>query len=125
MIALTAGSAAAQLKKPWNAPADAKAVKNPVPATPENLQAAAQIFKQQCVLCHGEKGKGDGIAADPASPPANFTDPKLFATDTDGSLFWKIGEGFSPMPSFKKVLTDTQRWQLVDYVRSLNKPGQK
>jgi mono/diheme cytochrome c family protein len=37
---------------------------------------------------------------------------------TDGEIFWKIGEGRRPMPSFKKRLTDDQRWQLVNYVRS-------
>ena len=58
------GSSAAQDQpkpvKPWVAPADARNVKNPVPVTPEGLAAAAKIFTENCVLCHGEKGKGDG-----------------------------------------------------------------
>jgi len=37
---------------------------------------------------------------------------------TDGELFWKISEGRRPMPEFKKRLTEEQRWQLVNYVRT-------
>ena len=116
-----AGSLSAQEKKPWVAPDAAKAVKNPVPATPENLTAAAQLFKDNCVLCHGEKGKGDGIAAGTDVPPANFTDAKLIRPETDGSLFWKMSEGRGPMPPWKDTLLEKERWQLVNYIRKLNK----
>jgi len=37
---------------------------------------------------------------------------------TDGEIFYKISEGRRPMPSFKKRLTEEQRWQLVNYVRT-------
>jgi mono/diheme cytochrome c family protein len=123
MFALTGGRAVAQDDyKPWVAPDEARKVKNPVPATPENLAAGAQIFKDNCVLCHGDKGKGDGIGAKGLKPtPANFTDSKLLALETDGSLFWKMSEGRSPMPTWKDLLSDTERWQLVNYIRKLNK----
>src|ERR1700722_10914038 len=107
-FALTGGRLLAQDDyKPWVAPDDARKVKNPVPATPENLEAAAELFKDNCVLCHGEKGKGDGIAGRTSKiPPANFTDSKLLASETDGSLFWKMSEGRGPMPTWKETLTD-------------------
>ena len=41
------------------------------------------------------------------------------SAETDGSLFWKISEGRGPMPPWKQVLTDKQRWQVVDYLRKL------
>jgi mono/diheme cytochrome c family protein len=127
LLAFAGGRLAAQEKKaPWIAPAEAKAVKNPVPATPENLKAAEQIFKDKCVLCHGETGKGDGPAAGMGDvPPANFTDAKLIGAETDGSLFWKMSEGRIPMPSFKKQLSDTERWEMVNYIRKLNKDAAK
>jgi mono/diheme cytochrome c family protein len=37
---------------------------------------------------------------------------------TDGEIFWKMTEGRKPMPSFKKQLTDEQRWQLVNFLRT-------
>jgi len=108
--------------KPWVAPDEARKVKNPVPATPENLEAGAQLFKDNCSLCHGVKGKGDGIgAAGLTVKPANFTDAKLLALETDGSLFWKMSEGRGPMPTWKDILSETERWQLVNYLRKLNK----
>ena len=45
---------------PWVAPDDAKKVKNPFPPTPETLADAEPLFTDNCVLCHGEKGMGDG-----------------------------------------------------------------
>jgi mono/diheme cytochrome c family protein len=123
IFSLTGGRLVAQDDyKPWVAPAESRTVKNPVPATPENLEAGAQTYKDNCVLCHGDKGKGDGLAGKTSKiPPANFTDSKLLALETDGSLFWKMSEGRGPMPTWKETLSDKERWQLVDYIRKLNK----
>ena len=108
--------------KPWVAPDAARAVKNPFPATPENLAAGEETYTENCVLCHGDKGKGDGIAGRTSKiPPANFTDKELLGKETDGSLFWKMSEGRGPMPTWKETLSEKERWQLVDYIRKLNK----
>jgi mono/diheme cytochrome c family protein len=111
---------------PWIAPDDAKKVKNPVPPSQETLAAAQQTFSDNCVLCHGEKGLGDGPGAKTIKvKPANFTDPKLQASETDGSLFWKMSNGRGPMPAWKDELTDQERWQLVNYIRKLGKDAAK
>ena len=111
---------------PWVAPDDAKKVKNPVPATPETLAAAQMLFQDNCVLCHGEKGVGDGPGAKTIKvKPANFTDPKLQASETDGSLFWKMSNGRGSMPAWKDDLTDKERWELVNYIRKLGKDAKQ
>ncbi len=121
-LAFAGGRTAADDVKPWIAPEDARKVKNPVPATQENLAAADQIFRDNCMLCHGEKGMGDGPGAKVLKvKPANFTDAKLMSEETDGSLFWKMTEGRGPMPSWKEDLTEKERWQLVNYLRKLTK----
>jgi mono/diheme cytochrome c family protein len=128
LFAFAAGRVTAQdaAPKPWVAPDDARAVKNPVPPTPENLAAGQQNFTDNCVLCHGEKGMGDGPGGKTIKvKPANFTDPALMKLETDGSLFWKMGQGRGPMPSWKDTFTDTERWQLVDYIRKLGKDASK
>lgn len=108
--------------KPWVAPADARAVKNPVPVTPAGLAEAAKLFKDNCVMCHGEKGMGDGESAKTLNrKPANFTDKAMMSQETDGALFWKMSQGRSPMPSWEDVFSDTQRWELVNYLRQLTK----
>jgi mono/diheme cytochrome c family protein len=107
---------------PWVAPDDAKKVKNPIPPTPETLAAAEQLFSDNCVLCHGEKGLGDGPGAKTIKvKPANFTDPKLQASETDGALFWKMSNGRGPMPAWKDELTEEERWKLVGFIRKLGK----
>jgi len=111
---------------PWVAPDDAKKVKNPMPSTPENLAAGEQLFSDNCVLCHGDKGTGDGPGAKTIKvKPANFTDPKVQASETDGALFWKMGNGRGPMPAWKDILTDEERWKLVNYIRKLGKDAAK
>ena len=112
--------------KPWVAPDDAKAVKSPLQPTPENLSAGEQTFTDNCVLCHGEKGAGDGLGAKAIKvKPADFTDKKLMGAETDGAIFWKMSEGRGPMPAWKEVLTDKERWQLVLYIRKLGKDATK
>jgi mono/diheme cytochrome c family protein len=111
---------------PWVAPDDAKKLKNPFPPTQETLADAEQLYTDNCVLCHGEKGMGDGPGAKTIKvKPANFTDEKMMAAETDGSLFWKMSNGRGPMPAWKENLTDKERWELVGYLRKLAKDAPK
>jgi mono/diheme cytochrome c family protein len=118
--------AADDAPKPWVAPDEARSVKNPVPASQENLAAAEMLFQDNCLLCHGEKGMGDGPGAKTIKvKPANFTDKKLMSAETDGSIFWKMSNGRGPMPPWKDDLTEKERWQLVNYIRKLGKDAAK
>jgi mono/diheme cytochrome c family protein len=120
--AFVARVASAQDDKPWVAPDAAKQVKNPVPVNPESLAAGAQLYHENCAPCHGDTGKGDGDTGKIIKKkPANFTDEKMMSAETDGSIFWKMGEGRGPMPSWKDELSDKERWQLVIYIRKLGK----
>ncbi len=113
-------AAAVDDDKPWVAPAEAREVNNPVPVNPKTLAAGEQLFHENCAPCHGDTGKGDGDTGKIIKKkPANFTDPKLMSLETDGSLFWKMGEGRGPMPSWKDELSEKERWQLVNYIRKL------
>jgi mono/diheme cytochrome c family protein len=42
-------------------------------------------------------------------------------SETDGALFWKMSEGRGVMPAWKDILSETERWQLVNYLRKLYK----
>lgn len=92
--------------------------KNPLVATEANLAAAKQIYGNKCSDCHGDTGKGDGSDAMMYDPtPTNLTDAAKIDKLTDGEIFYQITEGRKPMPSFRKKLTEGQRWQLVLLVR--------
>lgn len=115
---------AAEENKPWIVPAEYKALKNPVTPSESNLNAARQIYVEECAQCHGDRGKGDGPEARSHYPlPADLTDPKRLANLTDGEIFYQLSEGRRPMPSFKGRLSEDQRWQLVLLVRSFSEPA--
>jgi len=109
-----------QDKKPWVAPESAKEIKNPVEATKKSIKEGQQIFKQRCVVCHGQEGKGDGPGSRALEPkPANLPSEKVQG-QTDGEIFWKISNGRGPMVAWKNILSEENRWNLVNYVRTLD-----
>jgi len=101
----------------------ARAVVNPFKGDKSALAEGKTLYVANCTPCHGSKGKGDGAAAAAlAVKPADHSSA-LVQSETDGSLFWKVTSGRSPMPSYKSNLSDKQRWELVDYIRTLAKKG--
>lgn len=73
-----------------------------------------------CVVCHGSEGAGDGPAA--ASLPKRPADLRIHAfMHTDGQLYAVIGRGIpgTAMRGFSGLLTDTERWHVVNYLRVL------
>jgi len=108
----------------WKAPDTAKTIKSPLTVSSDDIKEGKKIFTQMCVICHGAKGKGNGVAAAALNPkPANYTS-KTVQDQTDGELFWKITNGNAPtaaMAAYKDILTETQRWQMVAYIRTFKK----
>lgn len=103
----------------WKAPARAARKKNPVPADEASVAAGLALYTKHCLSCHGTKGKGDGSAAKALErPPGDLSSAKMW-DQTDGALFWKITEGRKPMPTFATLTTENERWQIVNYVRTL------
>ena len=110
-----------QSNKPWVVPEEVKKMKNPLAPSETTLKAARGIYMNECAQCHGERGKGDGPEAAMHSPaPSNLTDARHMNTVSDGELFYQISQGRKPMPSFKRRLTEDQRWGLVLFVRTFS-----
>ena len=102
----------------FGARARARKLQNPVPPTPEGIAAATIIYENRCANCHGLNGDGKGPKAEELSvAPADFRNARAMAAVTDGELYWQITKGARPMPSFES-LSEQERWQLVDYVRT-------
>ncbi len=104
----------------WIAPKEADSFINPLSGK-TIIKAGKKLFKNQCVVCHGALGKGDGVAGMGLNPkPSDLTSEKV-QSQSDGALFWKITNGNAPMASYKDILSEEQRWQLVTYIRTLKK----
>ena len=105
-------------KNKWIAPSESNTVKNPF-AGKGQVSATKAIYISNCGPCHGDKGKGNGPAAPGLNPkPADHASMAV-QSESDGSLFWKVTNGRNPMPAYKKVFTDQQRWELINFIRTL------
>ncbi len=105
----------------WDALARAKNLQNPVPATPAALAAGKQLYQNHCQNCHGANGDGKGQKAPELSTaPGDFTDAAKMSGLKDGELYWEITKGRHPMPAFEKKLTEQERWEAVDYIRTFS-----
>jgi mono/diheme cytochrome c family protein len=97
----------------------------------ESAEKGKTVFAEiGCASCHGEQGRGDGTSApglkdDWGHPirPADLTKRWTFRggpTRADIYRTFTTGMNGTPMPSFAESLSDEQRWQLVDYIASLD-----
>lgn len=115
------GQGSKQSSATWQVPAEAAGTKNPYAKDAASIQKGSALYLQTCAICHGNKGKGDGIAAAGLPVlPADHTSAKV-QNESDGALFWKLSTGRGNMPAYQAVLTDEQRWALVSYIRTLSK----
>ena len=105
----------------WVAPKEADKHINPIKGSLEGTKAGKKLYTKYCTICHGPKGKGDGIGGASLNPkPADFTKDK-FQNQSDGAIHWKITEGRSPMAAYKNILSEEERWELVNYLRTFKK----
>jgi mono/diheme cytochrome c family protein len=94
---------------------------NPVPLTLEVLDEGKAIFTRECMVCHGDAGRGHGPYRQVIQPgPPDFGDGG-YGDYTDADYFWRISEGvpWSAMPAWKIEYDETDRWKLVHYIRTM------
>jgi mono/diheme cytochrome c family protein len=93
---------------------------NPVKADPASISRGIELFRINCMMCHGTLAKGDGpISIYLQNKPADLTGLPVQAL-TDGGIFMTITNGVQgKMPALNENLTVRERWDLVNYVRNL------
>jgi mono/diheme cytochrome c family protein len=112
---------------------------NPTVADEASVTRGAKLYAINCKMCHGETGQGNGtIAAFLVNKkPADLTSELVQGKD-DGTLFLIISKGLynandslfpdiqfsSAMPPLNENLTVADRWDVVNYIRTLKAPQQ-
>ena len=93
---------------------------NPVEADEASITRGANLYEIHCQMCHGATAEGNGpVAPFLANRPANLTVP-VVQSKSDGSIFLTITHGIEgKMPPLNENLTVPERWDLVNFVRTL------
>ncbi len=101
----------------WVVPDDQKAVVAPLKFTPDMQKQGEQLYMKNCQSCHGLPGKDNWAKLTP--PPGDLSKEKA-QKQTDGEIFYRITTGKVPMPEFRNILPEDDRWSVIAYLRSFN-----
>jgi mono/diheme cytochrome c family protein len=103
---------------------------SPIPSDSASVGRGQALYEINCAICHGATGKGDGpLAESLARKPADLSAMNA-AQLSEGEIFMvltngvRIGPGRKGgMPALRENLSIADRWDVVNYVRSLQQPG--
>ncbi len=101
---------------------DMSTIKEPWVSTPAIVEHGKQIFAQNCAMCHGTEGKGDGAAGASLNPkPRNLIEGKWKKGGTSLGIYDVIANGLTggSMAAWKSTIKKGDRWALVAFVRSI------
>ncbi len=97
------------------------------PPEPPSPARGEEIYRANCISCHGEHGAGDGPdVARSERRPADFTDPAFMRAETPADFFSVIslGRRRASMPAWEDALSVQARWDLVSYLWLLRPSAQ-
>jgi len=97
-------------------------LKNPIALSDKVLKEGEDLFKKNCMHCHGATGAGDGkVGLKLPGPPPPYNAGAL-KTLPEGKIFHSITYGKGLMGNHASILTQEERWKLVHYVQKLQGP---
>jgi copper transport protein len=92
---------------------------NPVEASEESIANGKMLFEQNCVVCHGAEGRGDGPQAESLDPkPADLRQHLPYHTDPQFFAFIANGFPGTAMPAWRDDFTDEEIWNIINYLRT-------
>ncbi len=98
---------------------------NKTPISPVSLGNGKKIFENNCSVCHGLKGHGDGPMASQFDPsPAVLSNPKLTGdtntTAYDNFEVINVGIANTAMMAWAGELSETEIWDVTYYIRTFS-----
>jgi mono/diheme cytochrome c family protein len=107
------------LGQDWLVPDADAAIANPSPYTLENVKAGKDLYMLNCKSCHGDPGKNNPLALVPL--PVDIASERMHL-NSEGAMFYKISNGRGVMSAFKSVLSEDERWNVINFIMNY-KPG--
>lgn len=106
-------------------PAEPKipSVTNPRKSSGESLAHGKKLYETNCAVCHGLNGGGQGPSAHGITTfPRQLWVWNNTDSSTDGYLYWFITNGRNEMPPWGVILSENDRWDVINYIKTLKKP---
>ncbi len=97
-----------------------KLLKNPLPRNAVTLAQGEKIYKTHCLVCHGERGHGDGPVVNPFPIPKSLQSDNMLKWG-DGHLYHVITAGQGVMPAYAQQVQRIDRWAVIHYIRALQR----
>jgi mono/diheme cytochrome c family protein len=94
----------------------------PYPLDDAAAARGAKLFAIHCIACHGREGKGDGPVSAKFPPAPNLRYISI-CRRTDGFIYGTLTAGGRAMPTMREGTTSHDRWDLVAFVRKLQREG--
>jgi mono/diheme cytochrome c family protein len=90
---------------------------SPYPVDSTTVRRAALVFAQNCSMCHGLTGEGNGTVGSKFAivQPPSFSDARITSL-SPGEAYASIGGGSGFMPAFEGLLSEEDRWALVELI---------
>jgi mono/diheme cytochrome c family protein len=103
-------------------PLDEVKRENPIKPTEASIADGKKLYGYQCAMCHGENGDGKTeLAGSMKLTMKDYTNHDALKDFTDGALNYLIEKGKGQMPSQEGRMSAHQKWNLINYIRSLAK----
>jgi mono/diheme cytochrome c family protein len=118
------------VKVPLEARIHREMQKAPFAANAQVYGAGAEVYAEQCEVCHGGPGQDSEVAKwmYPAAPQLWKKHAKGnvvgVSDDEPGETFWKVKNGIrlTGMPSFEHVLNEEQMWDVTLLLKAADQP---
>lgn len=100
---------------------DGQPASEPAPSSAESVQRGKELFSITCAVCHGPAGDGNSPLSGFFTPrPVDLTSAPIQDL-TDSEIYLVITQGRGVMPSMAENLSPAERWDVINYVRTLAK----
>ena len=101
----------------WIVPDEQSSLENPMDYILSNVEKGKELYLLNCKSCHGDPGKNNAL---PLVPPPPDVISEQMQANSEGDLYYKITVGRAAMPQFETVLSDDERWNVVNYIMNYN-----